>query len=219
MGGRRWTVEEEAVLKEVAGSDVTLLSQMHRLPGRDWNAAKCRACKLGLKLTNHVAWTEEERAILREIWASKSSIKAGMKRLPNRNYDAARSEAQRLGILGKRGTAGRTGYAFVQPAIVSALENESPLSAERIASITGATLRQVHKVLKSEHSTIFRIDGYMRKSTFGDPAALWALGSDPDASRPEPKAARLSRRDYNERKRVASGRFDPFASLMKQVAA
>lgn len=219
MGGRKWSEQEDAVLREVGATDVTLLSQMHRLPGREWNAAKCRAAKLGISLLNRVEWTAEERQILREIWASNLSIKIGMKRLPHRSYDAARSEAQRLGIGGKRGTTGRTGYAFVQPAIEAALRKESPQRADQLAFVTGATIRQVHKVLRAGHSKVFRIDGWVRKATFGDPAACWALGSAPDAPRPDPKPAHVSQKESAARMRVRRGRFDPFATLVMQVAA
>jgi hypothetical protein len=219
MGGRKWSEHEDAILRDVSQRGVTLLSQMHRLPDREWNAAKSRASKLGIKLSTHVEWSEQERQILREIWASNVSIKVGMKRLPDRGYDAARSEAQRLGILGKRGTTGRTGYAFVQPAIIAALEKESPLRADQLAEITGATIRQVHKVLRAGHSKVFRIDGWVRKATFGDAAACWALGSAPDATRPDPKPAHVSQKESAARMRVRRGRFDPFATLVMQVAA
>jgi hypothetical protein len=219
MGGRKWAEEEDAVLRDVAESDVTLISQMHRLPGREWNAAKCRASKLGLALSNHVEWSDEERAILREIWASDTSIKVGMKHLPRHGYDDARSEAQRLGISGKRGRAGRIGYAYVKPAIEAALKKDSPQRADQLAAATGATIRQVHKVLRAGHSTVFRIDGWFRKATFGDPAACWALGNAPDAPRPNPKPAHVSQKESAARMRVRHGRFNPFATLVMQVAA
>ncbi|MBB5462899.1 hypothetical protein [Paraburkholderia sp. Cpub6] len=219
MGGRKWSEQEDAVLREVSESDVTLLSQMHRLPGREWNSAKCRASKLGLALSNHVEWTEEERAVLREIWTSDMSIKVGMKRLPRRGYDAARSEAQRLGISGKRGRTGRIGYAFVKPAIIAALEKESPLRADQLAQITGATVRQIHKTLAAGRSTTFRVDDWSRKSTFGDPTACWALGAAPDAPRPARKPTHVSQKESAARMRVRAGRFNPFATLVSQVAA
>lgn len=219
MGGRRWEEHEDAVLRDVAARDVTLQSQMHRLPGREWNAAKCRASKLGIALSNHVEWTPEERAILREIWASETSIKAGMKRLPRHGYDAARSEAQRLGISGKRGRLGRVGYAYVKPAIIAALENQSPLRADQLAQITGATIRQIHKTLAADRSKVFRVDGWVRKATFGDPAACWALGSAPDAPRPSRKSVQTSQKESAARMRIRRGQFNPFATLVMQVAA
>ncbi|MBN3848164.1 hypothetical protein G3N58_15185 [Paraburkholderia sp. Ac-20342] len=217
--GAKWSKAEEAILIEVSQSGVTLLSQMHRLPGREWNAAKCHASRMGINLSGFVAWTPEERATLRDIWAGSLSIKVGMKRLPNRSYDAARAEAMRLGILGKRGRTGRIGYAFVKPAIEAALKDSSPLRADQLAKLTGATVRQINKVLSAGRGQTFRVDSWMRKSTFGDVAARWALGNSADAERPAPKTSAQCCREYNQRVLVRAGQFDPFASLVMQVAA
>jgi hypothetical protein len=220
MGARRWSPAEEAVLKEVAESDLTLSSQMHRLPGRTFDAARNHASRIGCALRAADAWTPEEIRVLKKIWRGDESIKAAVARLlPHRGYLAARGEAQRLGISGSKARTGRTGYSWVARACEEILQDGQRLSIIQLAERTGASRNAVHKALVKLQGTKFRVAEWVRFSTFGDLAGLWELGSGPDAPRPARKSAAVANRESRERRMIRAGQGNPFFSLMKQVAA
>lgn len=220
MGGRRWTAEEKAVLKDVAESSVTLLSQMHRLPGRTFDAARNHACRIGLALSASDAWTPEEVRVLKKIWRGDESIKAAVARLlPHRGYIAARGEAQRLGISGSKARTGRSGYSWVARACESILQDGQRLSIIQLAERTGASRNAVYKAIVKLHGTKFRVGEWVHLSTHGNFTGLWELGSGPDAVRPARKSASMSNRDLRERRMIRAGQGNPFFSIMNQVSA
>ncbi|MFP4895604.1 hypothetical protein [Paraburkholderia sp. EG304] len=220
MGARRWSAAEEAVLREVAESDLTLLSQMHRLPGRTWAAARNHACRNGLALRAAEVWSPEEIRLLKKIWRGNESIKAAVARLlPHRGYLAARAEAQRLGISGCKARTGRTGYSWVARACADVLQDGQRLTIDQLSERTGASCSAVDKALRKERGITFRVGEWARLATYGDHAGLWELGGGPDAPRPPRKASSVANRDAQERRMIRAGQGNPFFSLIKQVAA
>lgn len=219
MGGKAWNESEIAVLREISDKGLTLQSQLDRLPGRSHNSAKSYASKAGIRLSAAETWSDEEKAILAEIWNSPTAIKVGLRRLPGRSYEAARGEAWRIGLRGEPGTKGRTGYAWVLPAVEAALKAKPNLSVARIAEVTGAGVNSVNRTLRNGHRMQFRISGWLRSSVFGGLAAQWSLGAEPDAEKPGVKPLQLVQKESKARTRIRAGRFDPFATLIMQVAA
>lgn len=220
MGARRWSPAEEAILVEISKSDLSLISQMHRLPGRSWDAARNHASRIGIALRAAEVWSPEEVRILKKIWRGSESIKVGVARfLPHRGYLAAKGEAQRLGISGCKGRSGRTGYSWIARACEDALQDGARLTVIQLADRLGASRSAVHKALLRQHGTKFRVGDWVRFSTFGDLAGLWEVGVGPDAERPPRKTASVSNRDSRERRMIRAGQGNPFFSLINQVAA
>lgn len=218
----KWTEEEKQVLLDVSKNAINLLSQMHRLPSRTYEGAKCYASKHGIPLTAADAWSNEERATLRRIWRGKESLKRALDRLlPRRSYSSARSEAQRLGLTAasSRGRKGRTGYSWLLPSIKRVLRaHGEPMTVKELAEATGANLRSVGQLLKQYHGKKFRIGGWAR--SLGKWAAQWEVGTKADEPKPAPKTREEVARAYRARRRIRNcGSFNPFASLVEQVAA
>lgn len=216
---KAWSTEEEATLKAISLSTDSLLSQMHRLPGRSWAAARTHASRIGIAMTEARAWSEEEREILRQIWRGKQSIKVGMRRLPGRTYIAAKGEAQRLGLCGKRKRPGRTGYSWVEVAICCVLDAADALSIPEISRETGASIAAVGKILRKQRGKRFHVGGWSRASAVGDWTMRWSLGAGPDAPKPLPKSSRQTCREWREKRRIRGGEINPFSALINQVVA
>ncbi|MBB2928371.1 hypothetical protein [Paraburkholderia silvatlantica] len=220
MGGRRWSPEEKAVLKAIAGERLTLISQMHRLPGRTWEGAKNQAAKLDISLSEAMKWTPRERKLLAQIYRSKESIKQGVRRLlPHRNYVEAKGEAQRIGLSGKKMRRGREGYSWVWEAIERALADGQSMTCAQLMVATGASRNSIDKLLARYHGKKVRVGDWARSGRCGNLSAKWELGVGPDALKPPRKTASIACREYRERQAVRAGRVDPFASLVRQVSA
>ncbi|MDN7654329.1 hypothetical protein QZM62_12830 [Burkholderia multivorans] len=216
MGGKRWSADEIATLAQIAKEGEPLISQMHRLPGRTWAAARHHAAKNGITFKELTSWSPEDHALLREIYRSNESIKLGVRRLlPHRSYLAAKGEAQRIGLTGTKTRTGRTGYSWIERALEDALAGGNCLTVKQLARKTGASLNAVGKVLAKLRGQKFRVAEW---ASVGG-AAIWALGSGPDAPRRPRRTPSEVCRAYRERSRIRSGRVDPFASLIQQVTA
>lgn len=220
MGGKRWSDAEKRELAKIAEGGKPLISQMHRLPGRTWEAAKTRASLEGLLLNECDPWPDEDRETLRQIYAGNESIKLGVRRLlPHRSYASAKSEAARLGIAGEISRAGRYGYSWVALAMESALANGARLTVKQLAARTGASIDTVHNKLSKYRGVKFRIGEWTRETLTGDWAARWEIGVGPDEPRPARKTATESCRDYRARQRMRAGPANPFHTLVAQVAS
>ncbi|TCK39670.1 hypothetical protein B0G84_5010 [Paraburkholderia sp. BL8N3] len=220
MGGRRWSKEEDGVLAAIAKSGETLLASMDKIPNRTYFAARNRGEAIGLQFSSARAWTDEERTILARIWAGKVSIKVAIKDLPGRSYLSAKGEAQRLGLAGVKGRKGRTGYSWVEVAVRNVLTNsEHPMTIAEITVATGASTHAVDSALRKGRGEKFRVETWIRKSTFGDLSAKWTVGTGQDAPRPAAQTASQAARKWRARQRIKSNKIDPFASLAMQVAA
>jgi len=214
---KRWSAAEDAVIRETSSAGLTLTSQMHRLPGRSFVAAKTRASKIGVSASNARAWSDEERAALREIYASRETIKLAARRLlPDRSYLSIKAEAMRLGVRVFHRT-GRLGYSWVWRAIERALD-EADLTIAQLVGRTGASTNAITKAIARRRAEV-HIGGWVREATTGKICAQWALGRGRDAPRPQRKSSRAACRDYRIRQRVRAGVVDPFASLRSQVVA
>ncbi|MPW16931.1 hypothetical protein GCT13_08300 [Paraburkholderia sp. CNPSo 3157] len=220
MGARRWSPAEEAILAEIAKRDLTLISQMHRLPGRTWEAAKNHSSRIGVALRAAEVWSPQEIRTLKKIWRGDESIKSAVARLlPHRGYLAAKGEAQRLGIQGTKKRTGRLGYSWIARACEDALQDGRRLSSAQLAEIVGATPNSVQCALAKARGRTFHIGEWTRMSTYGRFCGLWELGGGPDAERPAGKTIKAANRDAQERRRIRAGNGNPFFSLINQVTA
>lgn len=219
MGGKTWTPEEEEVLREVSRTGVTLLSQMHRLPDRTHTSARGWASKKGIPLKETQAWSFEERQILRRIYRGEASLKVGLKRLPGRTYAAAKTEAARLGLAGMRAGKRGSGYSWVENAISKLLEDGGRMTVKQLSAACGASQNAADKALNRQRGKKFRVGDWTRTSIHGDWSGLWELGSGPDADRPARKSASQACREWRARKNCSSTDFNPFSTMLMQVAA
>ncbi|MFD1557071.1 hypothetical protein ACFSHT_15830 [Paraburkholderia silviterrae] len=213
-----WTREEDDVLRDLARRGVSLIDEMHRLPGRTHAAARqhaWRALKLRLR---EDAWTAREHAILRRIYSSDEAVKHGVGRLlPHRTYSAAKQEAARLGIVNQ--DVDRVyGRSLIFYRAERALAGGRMASIRELAAELNASISATKRALLKQHGKRTRIGDYGHTAS-GGLEALWTLGSAPDVARPAPKAPAVVSRHTRARARVRSGRFDPFATLRQQIAA
>jgi hypothetical protein len=215
---KAWSKEEIAILREIAASGETLISQMDRLPGRTWYAARSKGVKCGIHFSEATAWTEEEKQILKKIWRGSQSIKLGLKQLPHRSYDAAKGEAQRLGLTRPTKKLGRTGYSYVETVIAGILAEGVPMTINDLVKTSGHSYHAIDSILRRRRGTAFHIDSYTRISTFGDVAARWMVGGGKDAERPPRKSPSQSCREYRLRQQLKRGGFNPFLTIAQQVA-
>lgn len=220
MGGRRWTNEEDAVLAAIAKEGLTLISQMHRLPGRSYFGAKIEASRVGIALSQGSPWSPAERATLKRIYKGNESIKAAVCRLlPQRGYLAAKGEAQRLKLGGTITRHGRDGYSWVENAIAALLEDGARMTVKQLTAEIGASANAVDKALNRKRGKKFRVGDWTRTSIHGDWAGMWELGAGDDATRPAPKTPSQSAREWRARKRSGVPGHNPFATSMCQVTA
>ena len=102
---RRWTPEEDALLREHYPKGGVKAVQQH-LPHRNANAIYNRSQLLSSNLKRH--WTAEEHALLMEVYP-EGGWKAVQEYLPARNHRAIISRAARHGIKAPRHLRGQGG--------------------------------------------------------------------------------------------------------------
>lgn len=216
MGRVTWTMEEDRILREIY-STRGLVSQIHRLPGRSFNAARMRAHRIGLADPAFNAWTPEEDEVVRRAYANGTPIKVAVRDLPGRKPRATIARAERLGLTGKfNGITGST-FSWVEQALRSALEEGIPLTVRQLAAATGASLPGLNYTVRRLHGSGIYIESWA--STSNGHAARWMLGNKRDAQRPVPKRAADSCRQWRARQKLKTTGFSPFAIAMQQVAA
>lgn len=211
MGAKRWTSQEDEILREIWHSKETMSQQIHRLPWRTIEGSKARAESLGLG-SRYVAWTNEEDRILTEIWSMGTSLKSQMHRLPNRSWKAAIDRARVIGLKARPAKQFVSKYSWVEDVVIAELAKGTPLSAHLIADRTPASYQRAIQILRRGHGSKYRIADWERRNVTGTGSwtAIWALGSEPDAPRPANKSREAQSRDYRQKKRIAAGRFNPF---------
>ena len=94
---RRWTPQEDAVLRECAAAGSTSWKQAtRRLPHRTLNAVCTRAGALGLRVVRQ--WTIEEDAVIEREWArgATGAARRSQAHLPYRSLKAIHGRRQTL---------------------------------------------------------------------------------------------------------------------------
>jgi hypothetical protein len=217
MGGKAWTLEEDAKLREIFERGENIAHSVAHFPGRTYDSMKARAIRTGVAHADYRSWTTEEDAILREIWETPCRIKDGMNRLPRRSYEAAKIRAERLG-LSKKAPAerGTTGWLF--RSIKTVLANGVCMSMKEIAEATGADRSSVRTVMQNHHGKAFRVAEWERIDA-NHSVMKWAIGTGPDAPKPAAKTSREYWKGYRDRKRIQRGFVNPFATAAGLVQA
>jgi hypothetical protein len=216
MAGIKWTDEEDAVLAEIYNVR-NIAKHMHRLPNRTLRGAKERAARLGLVEFNTRRWPDHEEAIVRDAYANGTPIKEVARMLPHRSDRQIHYYAARIGLRGQfNGKTGST-YSWVREAVIKQLDGEIPLTITELAEKTGASVPGVKHVLSAGHGVIFYIADWDR---FGyEFASKWLNGKKKDAPKPPKKTMAESCRDWRAKQNARSAPFDPFRTLVVQVAA
>ena len=216
MGRRKWTPEEDAILADIY-STRSLVSQIHRLPGRDFNGARMRAHRLGLADASFNAWTPEEDEVIRAAYANGTPIKEAMRDLRGRKHRATIARAERLGLSGKfNGKTGST-FSWVEQAMRRVLEDGMPLTVYQLAEATGASIPGLYHATRRLHGNGLYIESWQG---FGNGyAPRWMFGMKRDAKKPAAKSTSDSCRQWRARQKLKSTAFNPFAIAMQQVSA
>lgn len=217
MGGKSWTPEEDARLKEVFERGDNIARSVEYFPGRTYDGIKVRATRIGVVHADYRSWTPEEDEILRDIWTTPLSIKAGMHRLERRSYDAAKIRALRL-RLGAKTPAEKGTRSWVLRAVKAVLAKGVHMSMSEIAEATGVDRKSIQDVISNHHGKTFYVADWKRVDT-NHLAMKWAIGTGPDAPKPPPKSPLEYWKGYRDRKRIARGAFNPFATVSGEVVA
>jgi hypothetical protein len=216
MGRTIWSDAEDKILRDIY-STRSLVSQMHRLPGRSFAGARMRAKRLGLADPAFNAWTPEEDEVVRRAYESGTPIKVALRDLPGRQQRAAIARAERIGLTGTfNGTTGST-FSWVEQALRQALEDGIPLTVRQLAEATRASLAGINYTVSRLHGKGLYIDGWSRVGN--SYAAKWMLGTTRDAKKPPRVRSADSCRRWRARRKLAVGTFNPFATAIQQVAA
>ncbi|NPT59071.1 hypothetical protein [Paraburkholderia elongata] len=220
MGGRLWTKEEDAILASFWKGGGEIVSHLSKLPGRTVDAAQIRARYLKLG-SRYNMWTDEEDAVLRGVWTMGCSLKSQLHRLPNRTWKSALDRARVLGLPKRKASEYVSKYSWAEEVITRELERGYPMTARQIEARTPASYERATQILRAGHGTKYRISGWLRSNPLGSGCwtAIWAMGTEPDAPKPEKKPRSMQCREYRTRKNIASGKINPFAVAMNQVSA
>lgn len=212
MGGRVWTDEERARLREWWATDTRIEDFAVHFPSRAPQSIERIGRKMGLpKRRADREWKPEEDAIVREIWFQKGSLKLHSRRLPGRSPDAIKSRAARLSLPTDRGDLKCNRFSWVTLAIDAELKKGTPLTAAQLAEATGASEVRINVLFADgKAGGRYHVAGYARRSGKGQWAALWALGPGEDAVKPAPLTSREVQRRLYAKTRIRAGRFNPF---------
>lgn len=217
MGGKAWSKEDEERLVSAYSAGLPVPEIAAMFPTRTFNSVKSHASKLGAEHPDHKPWTPEEDAILAEVWNQPRAIKIGLRRLPGRTYDAARVHAKAIG-LGDKASAQKGTRSPYLNGIVKEIKANGPRTSLELSIALSACRRTIQRVLQDCRGTEFHVGEWKLESS-KHPSRMWAIGPGKDAPKPVPKTASEAHRDYRLRKRIKSGRFNPFAAAAGFVAA
>lgn len=157
------------------------------------------------------AWTRKEIATLRANWNNGLPIKQWLSELPGRSYSGVMQRAKEL-ELGPRGRCSAVPTA-TWTLIQRLLSDGMARTVSDIAAVVGCSGRHVYTTLERHHGTEVRIaDWAPRTRNGGDKPAMWALGSGPDARKPQPISATEAKRRYRKKLRN-----DPERMLVREA--
>lgn len=161
-------------------------------------------------------WTKKEIEVLKRIWASNETVKAQQHLLPGRSIVAIKCAAHVLGLPRKK----RGKMSWVRPAVIAKLKEVPGLTAKELSKAIGCCYAQVMLILaelnESDKKRVY-VSGWRRAGSLW--VQTWTLGSKEDEPKP-PRQSREERLLYDRlRHRRQTGNFNPFATLVQQVAA
>lgn len=215
MGARHWTAEEDAVLRSFWHAGGTIMSHIHKIPGRSAEGAKTRAAvlELGARHRPSVPWSPEEDAILRGIWATNGSLKSHLHRLPGRTWRGALVRANTIGLKARNAKQRADCYSWVEEEIDRVLADGVARTVKDIAAETVASDVRINQVLRARHGAKYRIAAWVRTRPNGSWWPKWLIGTAADTAKPSAKNPNATARAWRARKRIREGRINPFAIL------
>jgi hypothetical protein len=136
-------------------------------------------------------WTPEQDELLKKLWPTGESLKPYLELFGNRSYTTIITHAHRNLQLGSRPKSARGVPGYAWDMIKEGLK-KAPGTAPELIKRTGLTMAPVCKRLsdapKGKHGEI-HILMWRKRSTGGDPVAVYAYGPGPNAKKPEPFTA------------------------------
>jgi hypothetical protein len=163
------------------------------------------------------SWTPEEDALLREIWAQPGSLKLSANKFPNRTIHAIRFRGHCELGLPRRAKLKTSTYSWVQEVIDVEFKKGFVGTVYQMAEITPASHQRIRTTIRNGQGTKYYIAGWEKRTNGCDWTPRWALGTEQDIPKPEPKSkAEISKR-FRANKKRREGQHNPFAILMNQV--
>lgn len=219
-----WTPAEDALLRELHPSGLSYDEIAARIAPRSRNAVEQRCVKLHLGPLPHgrLRWTPADDEILRAVWTQKGSLKQlSAKYLPRRSPAAMSDRGRELGLAPRPQTLRNSNYSWVADEVRSALLATPDLTVSQLAERCTASRRRITMVLAEGHGKGFWRSGWdhRRGKGGGRRSPRWSAGFEDDVPPPSPLGNTLRMRLVRARAKVGEGRFDPFATLVQQVAA
>jgi hypothetical protein len=169
----------------------------------------------------HALWKTTEEAVLRERWKAGDSLQKIAILLPGRTVGALKSYRDKHRM--KRDVRiGTQRPSVVWEAIKDALKGEQiedaldagrQLSVAELVDETGFSKAACIKHVHAKHGKGLRVGAWRRTSR--KPAALWALGDEPDAPYPVTPVARRIGKRKERQLRLAVNPFAAAAGLVE----
>ncbi|BEH18876.1 hypothetical protein [Burkholderia pseudomallei] len=162
-------------------------------------------------------WSEEQEALLRRIWPTGESLKPYLSQLGDRCYTTITSHAHKLG-LGPRAKTARGNPAYAWDAIDAVLK-KGTASAPELIDRTGLSMYGVYHAIRAANpgpKGKLHIADWRKRSTGGEPTAVFARGPGKNAPKPAPFTAREKDQMVKARRRAKK---NPFATAAGLVAA
>jgi len=161
-------------------------------------------------------WTKKELAVLKQIWESGETIKAQHHLLPTRSIIAIKCQAHVLGFPRKK----RGKMSWVRPILIKKMKDAPGLTAKELSKAIGCCYAQTMLILtelnEAEKKQAY-VSGWRRSSSLW--VQRWTFGNKEDVPKP-PRQSREERQLYDRlRHRRQHGSFNPFATIVQQVAA
>lgn len=218
MTNPKWSPEDDARLREFHASTLSTEEIARQFEGRTAFGVQSRMNKLqlGARAIARARWTPAEYEILKRIWFEEGTMKMLIaKNLPKRSWRTTFDHGLALGLPPRGPLARRHAFSWVTQELDRVLAAEPNLTVSEIIARCPCSRERVTTLLAEGHGAKYFKSGWHASGR----APRWSLGSGPDA----PKAARATATETGRRarmrKRVRTGRFDPFATLRQQIAA
>lgn len=164
-----------------------------------------------------ISWTPDQNALLRKHWSTGENLKTLLHLFGNRSYKAVVSHAKKQLKLGPRPKTARGVPGYAWDWIKAELERGGSGTAPELVKRTGLTTAPVCKELKNANpgpDGEVHIVEWRRRSTGGEPVAVYAIGPGENAVKPANLTIAEKNQLARERKQH---RANPFATAMHQV--
>jgi hypothetical protein len=220
---RDWTPEEDAQLRAFHATDLNAEQIALRFVDRTTDSVngRMRKLRLGLRTIARAKWTAAEVALLREVWFEKGSLKeVAARHFPSRGWRGLMEQGRELGLPIRTKLRGSS-YSWVAEEVNRVLAAEPNLTVPELVKRCAGSRKRITTLLADGHGTEYFKSGWERVRVSGNGGwwPRWSLGAGPDAPKPEAMSDAFNGRQYRARQRVRTGKFDPFASLVGQVAS